>query len=316
MRLPWETDAPVTVGWIQQFRYFERMFNKISNVPGDVVECGVGRGLSFAMLAYLTGNENSQSPRVLWGFDSFQGWPEPTVYDQSQRNPQKGEWLASEAQVWKWLEQSLIFQEFPNLTVQIVPGFFGETLPTFPDRNIAFLHIDADLYTSYRDALIYLFPKVALGGIVLFDECREFPPGYGGLEKWPGATKAIDDYFAPLSYPLTLTDFLEGKGVKGLTAAAGEAILGPQLGRVCHLPLGGAPPIDSRESPFSLAGSSTRGHTALLAWLVSCCSDTVRMLFKAWITRSGPKRPEVRTTWQRVNRGMTSSLFGAGREEV
>lgn len=36
------------------------------------------------------------------------------------------------------------------------------------------------------------------------------------------------------------------------------------------------------------------------------------MIFRAWVTRSGPKSPEVRTTWQRVNSGMTSSLFGQG----
>jgi hypothetical protein len=36
---------------------------------------------------------------------------------------------------------------------------------------------------------------------------------------------------------LTLTDFLEGEVIEGLTAAVGEAILSPQLGRVCNLPL-------------------------------------------------------------------------------
>jgi hypothetical protein len=35
------------------------------------------------------------------------------------------------------------------------------------------------------------------------------------------------------------------------------------------------------------------------------------MLFRAWAVRSGPKSPEVRTTRQTVNVGMTSSLFGA-----
>ena len=35
---------------------------------------------------------------------------------------------------------------------------------------------------------------------------------------------------------LTLTDFLGGNWRKGLTAAGGEAILGLQRGRVCHLP--------------------------------------------------------------------------------
>jgi hypothetical protein len=36
------------------------------------------------------------------------------------------------------------------------------------------------------------------------------------------------------------------------------------------------------------------------------------MIFRAWAIRSGPKSPEVRTTRQTVNVGMTSSLFGSG----
>ena len=40
------------------------------------------------------------------------------------------------------------------------------------------------------------------------------------------------------------------------------------------------------------------------------------MIFSAWVIRSGPKSTEARTTWQRVNGGMTSSLFGPSLEEV
>src|SRR5262249_4762257 len=45
-----------------------------------------------------------------------------------------------------------------------------------------------------------------------------------------GNHRIIDDEI------LTLTDFLGGEWRRGLTAAGGEAILGPQLGRVCNLP--------------------------------------------------------------------------------
>jgi hypothetical protein len=38
-------------------------------------------------------------------------------------------------------------------------------------------------------------------------------------------------------YLLMLTDFLGGESYKGLTAAGGEAILAPWLGRVYNLPL-------------------------------------------------------------------------------
>ena len=36
------------------------------------------------------------------------------------------------------------------------------------------------------------------------------------------------------------------------------------------------------------------------------------MIFRAWVTRSGPKSTDVRTTWQRVQAGMTSSFLRPG----
>jgi len=199
----WETESPVHVGVYRQFTYFLRLFDLIQNVPGDVVECGVGDGGTFCMLAYLTGSEPSPSPRTLWGFDSFAGWPEPAVWDRSPRNPQKGEWKIDQQLIWSRLEASKILQEYPDLHINIVPGFFAESLPQFPARQIAFLHIDADLYPSYRDALHHLFPKVAEGGVVCFDEYREIRDFNGVIaEKWPGATKAVDEYFADLPYTI------------------------------------------------------------------------------------------------------------------
>ena len=109
----------------------------------------------------------------------------------------------TEEEVRKRLDASGVLKEFPGLDVRIVKGFLNKTLPHFPARPIALLHIDVDLYVGYRDALKYLFPKVVPGGVVAFDEYREFPRDHGGatygngtIEKWPGCTKAIDDYFA------------------------------------------------------------------------------------------------------------------------
>ncbi len=212
-RIPtqWATPVPPKVGWMRQFRYFIKRYESIRYVAGDVVECGLGEGNTFLMLAYLVGSEWPDSqiralPRVLWGFDSFEGWPDPTKDDQSPRNPQKGEWRVSQEMILERLAASSIPQEFPDVMIRIVPGFFASTLQDFPERPIAFLHIDCDLYTGYRDVLTALFPKVAKGGVVLFDEYKEFPPlpeyDYGRIEKWPGATKAIDEYFADSPYAI------------------------------------------------------------------------------------------------------------------
>lgn len=195
----WATNSPVPVGWMRQFRYFLRLYNMIKDVQGDFVECGLGEGNTFAMLAYLIGSEDHRPSRTLWGFDSFEGWPEPTASDASPRNPQKGEWRVSEEMIERRFEESGINKAFPDLDFIIIKGFFNETLSRFPARQIALLHIDADLYPGYRDALINLFPKVIIGGIVAFDEYKEFPDkpeyGCGQIEKWPGCTKAVDEYF-------------------------------------------------------------------------------------------------------------------------
>ena len=112
------------------------------------------------------------------------------------------------------LEESGINRDFPLLGVKIIRGFFCDSLPDFPENPIAFLHIDADLYPGYHDALVNLFPKIAVGGIVAFDEYKRFPPrpeyGNGAIEKWPAFTRAVNEYL--LNRPEQLqTDIEAGK---------------------------------------------------------------------------------------------------------
>ena len=51
------------------------------------------------------------------------------------------------------------------------------------------LHLDCDLYQSYKDSLEFLYPKVVRNGIIAFDEYVN--------EEWafPGAVKAINEFF-------------------------------------------------------------------------------------------------------------------------
>lgn len=198
----WDSGDPVKTGWLDQYEYFREIFQKISSISGAVIECGLGLGDSFIMLANHIGRENAEAPRELFGFDSFEGWPAPTSYDESPRNPQKGEWAYPQEDFEARVTEAGIYKRFPNLKVVITPGFLADSLPSSKAPEIALLHIDVDLYEGYRDALQYLFPHVAPGGVVMFDEYRYFStrPGYivGGkqIEKWPGCTKAVDDYFA------------------------------------------------------------------------------------------------------------------------
>jgi O-methyltransferase len=136
----------------------------------------------------------NKEDRSIWAFDSFQGFPDPTQEDVSPRNAKKGEWYVRSLQEAE--EQVRRFglpPTFVNKKVRLIPGFVEETLlNNLPTDSIAFLHIDLDLYSAYKCTLEQLFPLVAEGGIVLFDEYR--------LLNWPGATLAVDEYFKDLPY--------------------------------------------------------------------------------------------------------------------
>ena len=174
--------------------YFKDMFDLVKDVEGDIVECGVGFGHSFYRLCCLAYYEGKD--RKIIGFDSFQGFPEPTPEDISPRNSMKGEWNVGSI---KTIEQLIIEGGEFSLTfyqnnVKLVNGFFEESLKKFDGRPIALLHLDVDLYQSYKVTLEHFWPFIQKGGVVLFDEYKQ--PDV--IKFFPGAPKAIDEFFGPL----------------------------------------------------------------------------------------------------------------------
>lgn len=189
----------------RQYFYMQRMFDKIAGIEGDIVECGVGKMSTFRALALFLRQENSS--RKLWGLDSFEGFPEPSVEDASPRNPQKGELNDINAEDVANVLFVLGFKkQWIESHIKIVKGFFQDTLPGNEISDIAFLHLDVDLYNSYKICLQYLFPKVVQGGVVLFDEYMNDNENL----KFPGAKKAIDEYFKNTKYR-PMRDKLTGK---------------------------------------------------------------------------------------------------------
>ncbi len=187
---------PMKAYQLDRVDYFRRMMERIEELPGDVVECGVGSGQTLFMLAYWL-RHPAHTTRTLIGFDSFAGFPETTTEEQATaRQPMQGD-LRGPSPEWvrKFLECSGI-SSAPFLTqrLTLVPGYFQHTLPRWTPRPIALLHLDADLYDSYKVCLTTLFPHVVSGGLVLFDEYHD--------ARWPLATRAVDEFFAGTGYQL------------------------------------------------------------------------------------------------------------------
>ena len=75
--------------------------------------------------------------------------------------------------------------------INFVKGFFPESFQNYNSDKIDFLHLDVDLYNSYKNCLEFFWKYLNKGSLVLFDEYKS----KSDLYKWPGASKAIDEFF-------------------------------------------------------------------------------------------------------------------------
>jgi O-methyltransferase len=167
--------------------HFQHLADLIEDVPGDIVECGVGAGKTLFVLGILS--EGGTHVRRVWAFDSFQGLPAAGQEDEPERAPKRfraGKLSTSEETV----RTRLTSYGMPRKTldrIAFVPGFFPHSFSTYAGGPIALLHLDVDLYQSYKDCLEFFEPMVVPGGVVAFDEYES--------SNWPGAKRAIDEYY-------------------------------------------------------------------------------------------------------------------------
>lgn len=148
------------------FLYGRLLTERFGNLPGDLIECGVGKGGTSIFLGHLA----KTAHRRVFALDSFAGLPAPDpaldnpyfrIGDYESR-PERGPLLLR-------FEQLLMTEGLSEVVVP-VPGFFDQTLPVLPVESLCFAHIDADLYGSVLSCLEALWPKVVEGGVVVIDD--------------------------------------------------------------------------------------------------------------------------------------------------
>lgn len=144
------------------------------NIPGAIVECGVFRGASAAMMGAATTN------RPLWLFDSFEGLPPGGEYDApSAVATAAGTQVAHVGEVKSLLERVGVDAR----RVHLEPGWFKDTLSSAPRIDVALLHLDADWYESTQDALARFLPSLSRGGYLVVDDYQS--------AKFSGCGKAV-----------------------------------------------------------------------------------------------------------------------------
>jgi hypothetical protein len=133
----------------KRFDPFELRQRALELAPKDglLMEFGVWKGMWINRIASWTN-------RQVYGFDSFEGLPEP----------------------WSLREKGFFAVDTPpvvNRNVTLVQGRFAESLPVFlreHPEHVAFVHVDCDLYMSTSTVLELIKTRLVPGTTIVLDD--------------------------------------------------------------------------------------------------------------------------------------------------
>lgn len=148
---------------IEQEMNIYHLVNQICllKIKGDIVELGCNDGRTAAIIQ-KTLNENNCGKKI-YVYDSFDGLPNKSSKD-GRTKFQKG-WCRRSKQ-----DLINVFKKHNIKIPIIVSGWFRETLPYKLPKKIAFAHLDGDFYSSIKESLEAIYPRLSKGAIVVIDD--------------------------------------------------------------------------------------------------------------------------------------------------
>lgn len=153
-------------------------------LPGDVIECGVYRAGTTALLArYL---KSHRITKTIYALDSFGGFDVAGELDDDIR---RGMVVPLGRTAFTYNSAEYVRAKLDRLDVaslvEVVPGYFEDTLPRI-DGKFCLALVDCDLEKSVEFCLSQLWDKIVPGGYLVVDDYTN--PGY------PGARVAADRF--------------------------------------------------------------------------------------------------------------------------
>ena len=189
---------------LKRFLAHLELFKQTLEVPGDIAELGVFRGLDLMTWAnlletYCIGDRT----KIVYGFDNWKGFQELSSEDGKEIKAPDVQKVVGGFSPERYLEELkeaiAIFDADRFIPwkprIKLVIGSIEETVPSFikdnPGVRLSLIHFDCDLYKPTKVALENFWSILSRGGIMLFDEYS--------IPDWPGETKAVDEFLATKS---------------------------------------------------------------------------------------------------------------------
>lgn len=151
------------------------LLGELIEIPGDVLEVGVWRGGSGALMAARLADLGSSEQVFLC--DTWEGivktGPADIYYHDGKHDD------TSKATVERLVEALGL------RNVELLQGIFpDETGAGLEDRSFRLVHIDVDVYQSAKDVFDWAWPRLTRDGVVVFDDY--------GCPATPGVTKFVN----------------------------------------------------------------------------------------------------------------------------
>lgn len=152
---------------------------KYNNVEGEVAEIGVWRG-SVGIIFGETLAEKS-----IYLFDTFDGIPYSNEFDNIHRPGDFGRLDRNPLNYVSFDEVVSTLSIYKN--IKIYKGIFPkDTSHNIENSKFSIVHLDVDVYQSYKEALDFFSTRMNKGGIIMLDDYLQ--------QSCAGATKAINEF--------------------------------------------------------------------------------------------------------------------------
>mgnify|MGYP003627005846 CR=1 FL=1 len=182
---------------LRKFLVREHFFKMVLELPGDIVEVGVFKGVGFAQLLKLREIFVPASNKKVIGFDLF--FQSKEYEEKLNQNDEKlNEYYQnSQVKMDKGIskESIIYFIEKMKLTntrlgfntdiYQLIEGDVEKTIPVYlkenPGFRISYLYLDLDIDKPTYISLNLLYDRIVRGGIIVLDEysCEKWTESNG-----------------------------------------------------------------------------------------------------------------------------------------
>lgn len=163
---------------VDKYRCYELwdLVKKVRKIPGELIEVGVWRGGTGALIAKSA--ELSGIKDKVYLCDTFSGVPKASEKDEKYKG---GEHDDTSKETVENLVKNL---NLPNII--LLHGVFpDETGVKLEDQQFRFCHIDVDVYESAKDIVEWIWKRLSIGGVIVFDDY--------GTESTKGITAYVNE---------------------------------------------------------------------------------------------------------------------------